>query len=98
MLVSEILRIKGNALFTTPPDAPVLDAVKVMAQHDIGSLVVMEHGELAGHDHERIVPGRCVGEGRAGERDGSHEGEADDGQRSANVHREPAFLRISMQG
>jgi hypothetical protein len=26
MLVSEILRIKGNALFTTTPDAPVLDA------------------------------------------------------------------------
>jgi CBS domain-containing protein len=44
MLVSEILRIKGTALYTTPPDAPVLSAVKVMAQHDIGSLVVMDHG------------------------------------------------------
>jgi CBS domain-containing protein len=48
MLVSEILRIKGNALYTTPPDAPVLTAVKVMAQHDIGSLVVMDHGRMAG--------------------------------------------------
>ena len=48
MLISEILRIKGNTLFTAPPDAPVLDAVKVMAEHDIGSLVVMEHGELKG--------------------------------------------------
>ncbi len=48
MLVSEILRIKGNALYTTPPDAPVLDAVKVMAQLDIGSLVVMDHGRMAG--------------------------------------------------
>jgi CBS domain-containing protein len=48
MLVSEILRIKGNALFTTAPDAPVLDAVRVMAQHDIGSLVVMDHGRMAG--------------------------------------------------
>ena len=48
MLVSEILRIKGNALYTTPPDAPVLEAVKVMAQHDIGSLVVMDHGRMAG--------------------------------------------------
>ena len=46
MLVSEILRIKGTVLFTTPPDAPVMDAVKVMAQLDIGSLVVMDHGEL----------------------------------------------------
>ena len=48
MLVSEILRIKGNALFTTAPDAPVQDAVKVMAQHDIGSLVVMDHGRMTG--------------------------------------------------
>jgi len=48
MLVSEILRIKGKALFTTAPDAPVLDAVRVMVQHDIGSLVVMDHGRMAG--------------------------------------------------
>ncbi len=48
MLVSEILRIKGNALFTTTPDGTVLDAVNIMAQHDIGSLVVMDHGQMAG--------------------------------------------------
>lgn len=48
MLVSEILRIKGSALFTTPPDAPALEAVKVMAQRDIGSLVLMDHGRMAG--------------------------------------------------
>jgi CBS domain-containing protein len=48
MLVSEILRIKGNALFTTSPDGSVLDAVKVMAHHDIGSLVVMDHGRMVG--------------------------------------------------
>ncbi|NDP42020.1 MAG: CBS domain-containing protein [Aromatoleum sp.] len=48
MLVSEILRIKGNALYTIAPDAPVLDAVKAMAQLDIGSLVVMDKGRMAG--------------------------------------------------
>jgi CBS domain-containing protein len=48
MLVSEILRIKGNALFTTTPQGTVLDAVRVMAQHDIDSLVVMDHGHMAG--------------------------------------------------
>lgn len=48
MLVSEILRIKGHTLFTTPPDRPVQDAVEVMAQHDIGSLVVMDHGRMTG--------------------------------------------------
>jgi len=48
MLVSEILRIKGNTLFTTTPDGAALDAVKVMAERDIGSLVVMEQGRLVG--------------------------------------------------
>jgi len=48
MLVSEILRIKGHTLFTTPPDHSVLEAVEVMAQHDIGSLVVMDRGHMAG--------------------------------------------------
>ena len=50
MLVSEILRIKGkgSTLFTTPPEAQVLEAVRVMAQHDIGSLVVMDHGRMTG--------------------------------------------------
>jgi len=48
MLVSEILRIKGATLYTTTPDAPVLEAVKVMAQLDIGSLVVMDRGRMAG--------------------------------------------------
>ena len=41
MLVSEILRIKGNTLFTTPPERSLLQAVEVMAEHDIGSLVVI---------------------------------------------------------
>jgi len=48
MLVSEILRIKGNTLFTAGPDGDVLDAVEVMAQHDIGSLVIMDRGRMAG--------------------------------------------------
>ena len=48
MLVSEILRIKGSTLFTTAPDGLLIDAVKVMAEHDIGSLVVMDHGRLIG--------------------------------------------------
>ncbi|HVJ75023.1 MAG TPA: CBS domain-containing protein [Casimicrobiaceae bacterium] len=48
MFVSEILRIKGNTLFTTGPEGSVIDAVRAMAQHDIGSLVVMDHGRLAG--------------------------------------------------
>ncbi|MGE5172000.1 MAG: CBS domain-containing protein [Rudaea sp.] len=48
MLVSEILRIKGHALFTTPPERTVREAVEVMAENDIGSLVVMDHGRMVG--------------------------------------------------
>ena len=48
MLVSEILRIKGKTLFTIASGGSVIEAVKAMADHDIGSLVVMDHGRLAG--------------------------------------------------
>jgi CBS domain-containing protein len=48
MKVSDILRVKGNTLYTTTPDDPLEQAVTVMAEKDIGSLVVMEHGDLVG--------------------------------------------------
>ncbi len=48
MKVSDILRVKGNTLFTVHPDEPLARAVDAMAEKDIGSLVVMEHGDLVG--------------------------------------------------
>ena len=48
MKVSDILRVKGNTLFTVSADQPLHEAVVTMAEHDIGSLVVMEHGDLTG--------------------------------------------------
>ncbi len=48
MKVSEILKVKGNILFTVTPDSPIAEAVYIMAEKDIGSLVVMEFGELVG--------------------------------------------------
>ena len=48
MKVSDILRVKGNTLYTTTPDEPLAQATAVMAEKDIGSLVVMEHGDLVG--------------------------------------------------
>ena len=48
MRVSDILKVKGNTLFTVTPDTPLRDAVDAMAEHDIGSLVVMEYGDLVG--------------------------------------------------
>ena len=48
MKVSDILRVKGNTLYTASPDEPLAGAVGLMAERDIGSLVVMEHGDLVG--------------------------------------------------
>jgi CBS domain-containing protein len=48
MKVSEILQVKGNILYTATPDMPLVEAVNIMAEKDIGSLVVMEFGELVG--------------------------------------------------
>ncbi len=48
MKVSDILRVKGGTLFTVSPDQSMKEAVTAMSEHDIGSLVVMEHGEIAG--------------------------------------------------
>ena len=48
MKVSDILRVKGGTLYTISPDEPLEQAVKTMADFDIGSLAVMEHGELVG--------------------------------------------------
>jgi CBS domain-containing protein len=48
MKVSEILQVKGNILYTATPDMPLVEAVNTMAEKDIGSLVVMEFGDLVG--------------------------------------------------
>ena len=48
MKVSEILKVKGNILYTVTPDTAMSEAVTTMAEKDIGSLVVMEFGELVG--------------------------------------------------
>ena len=48
MKVSDILRVKGSTLYPTTPERPLAEALTLMADMDIGSLVVMEHGDLVG--------------------------------------------------
>jgi CBS domain-containing protein len=48
MKVSDILRLKGHALYTIAPAASLAQAAQIMAEEDIGSLVVMARGQLAG--------------------------------------------------
>lgn len=48
MKVSDILRVKGSTLFTVKPEESLAIALNAMAEKDIGSLVVMSQGQLAG--------------------------------------------------
>ncbi|MGY4829523.1 CBS domain-containing protein [Sphaerotilaceae bacterium SBD11-9] len=48
MKVADILRVKGGTLFTTTPENALGEAVQLMSERDIGSLVVMDHGDLVG--------------------------------------------------
>ena len=63
MKVTDILRVKGNTLYTVHPDQTLADAAKTMAEMDIGSLVVMEHGDLVGMLTFREVIQRLVKNG-----------------------------------
>ncbi|MEJ7139213.1 CBS domain-containing protein [Amphibiibacter pelophylacis] len=48
MKVSDILKVKGNTLYTVDPQQPLARATHTMSDLDIGSLVVMHQGQLAG--------------------------------------------------
>ncbi len=48
MLVSEVLSIKGKVLYTIASNKSLGDAVEIMTEQDVGSLVVFEHGHMAG--------------------------------------------------
>ena len=48
MQVKEILRVKGNRLLSIEPGGRAVDAVKTMAEQNLGSLVVLEQGRMAG--------------------------------------------------
>lgn len=48
MQVREILRVKGAALFTARPQQTLASAIDMMAEQDVGSLVVMDGGRMVG--------------------------------------------------
>jgi CBS domain-containing protein len=51
--VRDMIRKKGNEVYTIAPEATVLDALKMMAQHNIGALLVISEGKLTGIVSER---------------------------------------------
>jgi CBS domain-containing protein len=51
--ISEILSQKSPQVWTVSPDTMVFDAIQLMADKNIGALVVTEHGKLVGIMSER---------------------------------------------
>lgn len=48
MKVSEMLKVKGDILYTVTPETTMINAVNLMEEKDIGSVVVIESGAVAG--------------------------------------------------
>jgi len=63
--VSDLLRAKPQRLVSVRPDASVLDAIKVLAQEDIGAATVMEGDRLAGIFSERDYTRKVILQGRS---------------------------------
>jgi len=63
--VKHLLESKGSTIFTIAPEAPVLDAIKRMAEHRVGALLVMRDGHLLGIVSERDYARKVILRGRS---------------------------------
>ena len=66
-LVKHLLDTKGRHVISVTSDTSVLDAIKIMAEKAIGSLVVMDDDELCGILSERDYARKVIIKGRASE-------------------------------
>ena len=62
--VSAILARKGTAAIFVSPETTVLDALKIMAEKNIGSVVVMENGNFRGIVSERDYSRKVILKGK----------------------------------
>src|SRR4249919_2457126 len=62
--VRHVLDEKGHGVHHIHPDASVLDALTIMAEHDVGALVVLNGGTLVGIITERDYARKIVLKGR----------------------------------
>jgi len=63
--VSQILSRKGSSVVTITPDITVLDALKQMAEKNIGSIVVVENGQYVGVLTERDYARKVILKGKS---------------------------------
>ncbi|MEO7067940.1 MAG: CBS domain-containing protein [Rhodanobacter sp.] len=63
--VKQLLQGKNTKIFSIAPDAPVLDAIKLMAEQRIGALLVMRDTQLVGVVSERDYARKVILQGRS---------------------------------
>ena len=63
--VRQLLASKGNDVWSVSPDTTVFDALRVMADKDIGAVIVLTDDELCGVLSERDYARKVVLEGKA---------------------------------
>lgn len=63
--VALILRKKGTDIWSVPSDATVYSAMKMMADKDVGALLVMDNGQLVGIVSERDYARKVILLGRS---------------------------------
>ncbi|MEO9210958.1 MAG: CBS domain-containing protein [Ginsengibacter sp.] len=62
--ISNILKRKGSNTISVLPDTSVLDTLKVMAENNIGSVVIMENGNFLGIITERDYSRKVILKGK----------------------------------
>jgi CBS domain-containing protein len=63
--VRQLLADKGRAIYSVTPQAPVLEAVRLMAEHHVGALLVMSGAALNGIVSERDYARKVILLGRS---------------------------------
>jgi signal-transduction protein with cAMP-binding, CBS, and nucleotidyltransferase domain len=63
--VKHLLATKGNDIFAVAPEAPVLEAIKHMAERCVGALLVMRGEQLVGIVSERDYARKVILQGRS---------------------------------
>lgn len=62
--VGQLLKEKGNHVWTIAPGATVFEALEIMAKHEIGSLLVMENDDVVGIFSERDYARKVILQGK----------------------------------
>jgi len=63
--VAEIIKLKGNEVFTISPNITVFDALKILAEKNIGALVVTKNEKIVGIFSERDYARKIILKGKS---------------------------------